>query len=74
LKEQEAADKKSGTKLSYDEQKSREKDVFLSRAADMQFQSQSDGDRIALITNVLSEIAAKDKTYMSVLSVVTQNL
>ena len=74
MKEQEAADKKSGTKLSYDEQKSREKDVFLSRAADMQFQSQSDGDRIALITNVLSEIAAKDKTYMSVLSVVTQNL
>lgn len=60
--------------MSYDEQKKCESEEFKTSQARIEHMIGSDGDKLEIFSQVLSEIAARDPTYKNLLGTVADGL
>lgn len=74
VKQTEAEEKKKGVKLSYDDQKEREKVAFERRQKDIALGGDLESDKLQILSGILTEISHKDKTYMNLLGTVAEQL
>lgn len=71
LKEQEAKEKKSGARPTYEQQKDAETKSFKRRSDVVQKNLEQDSEKLQMVAKVLQELGQRDKTYSGLLNTVS---